>query len=232
MSAQKTKRSASRSFAPMYELKITLLGVQPAIWRRVRVRGDMNLGLLHCVIQVAMGWTNSHLHQFVIGEERYTDPHFSSDMGPEAGVDRNEETAILMELLPQAKSQFGYEYDFGDSWEHLLEVEKILAPATASEPWAKCLDGKRACPPDDCGGPFGYEDFLKAIKNPRNPEHESMLEWIGGHFDPERFELEHINRCLRLLKWPRTSIPELASVLMAREQPRGWVRETKAARKG
>ena len=205
----------------MYQLKITLSGTQPLIWRRLLVRGDMSLGLLHCVLQVAMGWTNSHLHQFIIGEERFTDPRLGADAFGEGEADRNENIATLMEIVPQAQACFGYEYDFGDSWEHLLEVEEIHPPGPAPKYLAQCLDGKRACPQDDCGGIWGYAEFLKAIKNPKHPEHKNMREWIGGHFDPEEFRLEHINRCLRLLKWPRTTVNQLAGVLMTRDQQVG-----------
>lgn len=212
----------------MYELRITLAGIQPGIWRTLLVRGDTNLGLLHAVFQVAMGWTNSHLHQFVVGYERYGDPVTTSeDLG-----EHDENTTTLMEIAPRAKSWFVYDYDFGDAWEHLVAVEKIHAPDVPPKYFASCLDGRRACPPDDCGGTQGYMDFLKAIKSPKHPNHVSLLKWIGGKFDPEAFDLEIINHSLRKLKWPHTTVSQLAAVLMERDakgkeskiinEPGGW----------
>ncbi len=200
----------------MYELKITLAGIQPGIWRTLLVRGDTNLGLLHAIFQVAMGWTNSHLHQSVAGHERYGDPaKTSEDLG-----DYDENKTTLMKIAPRAKSWFVYDYDFGDSWEHLVVVEKIHAPDVPPKYFASCLDGRRACPPEDCGGIWGYMDFLKAVKNPRDPEHLRMLKRSGGKFDPEAFDLDKINHCLRKLKWPRTTSGELAGVLMERDSKR------------
>ena len=201
----------------MHQLKIELIGAEPSVWRRLLVRGDMNLGLLHAVIQVAMGWTNSHLHQFTIGNVRYSDSKSGNDMGLGGTPDRNEGKTALIEAVPQEKAEFVYEYDFGDSWEHLITVEKIHDPDVASKAFAKCLDGSRACPPDDCGGAGGYADLLEVIKNPKHEDHESMMEWLGGRFDPEAFDIKKANAYLRKLKWPRTTDGQLAAVLMERD---------------
>ena len=123
MSEDKTRRSPSGKSAAMYELKITIPGLR--VWRRLRVRGDVNLGLLHAVIQVAMGWTNSHLHQFTIGNKRYSDPRVNSDMSFGEPPDLDEGKTALMEVAPREKAKFIYEYDFGDSWVHYVTVEKI-----------------------------------------------------------------------------------------------------------
>ena len=217
MNEKRVTRGGARQDVPMYELKIVLAEIKPAIWRRLLVRGDTNLELLHAVLQVAMGWTNSHMHQFVVGDQRYADPQSNLESEPGEAPEGDETRTALMEAMPQAKTWFVYEYDFGDSWTHSIMVEKIHPPAPPPKDFAQCLAGMRAGPPDDCGGPPGYIDFLKAIKNPKHPEHEEMLEWIGGSFNPEACDLEKINQCLRRLKWPRTTDSQLASVLMARD---------------
>jgi len=105
----------------------------------------------------------------------------------------------LKDVVSREKAKFIYEYDFGDGWEHELLVEKILPP-TAGQRYPICLKGKRACPPEDVGGIWGYADFLEAIQDPNNPDHEDLLEWIGGSFDPEAFDLEEINRRLQKIR--------------------------------
>ena len=219
VAAPKKRRGVSGPGAPLYALEITLVGVKPRVWRRVRVPGDANLGWLHAVIQVAMGWTNSHLHQFTVGKGIYSEPSFDLDDfdGPKL-LDENKTT--LMEVAPRNKAAFRYEYDFGDSWMHRIRVERILEPDPAG-PFAKCLDGARACPPEDCGGIGGYADLLEIIKDPSHDQHETLMEWLCGEFDPEAFDIEKVNTYLRKLKWPRTTVPQLATILMARDGYRG-----------
>lgn len=200
----------------MYQLKITLLGAKPPIWRRMLVRGDINLGLLHAVFQTAMGWTNSHLHSFVVGQRRFSDP-LSSEDAFDGSPDEDENTTLLCRIVPHAKGDFRYEYDFGDSWEHQVLVEKVIEPEDGDKILVHCLGGARNCPPEDCGGIWGYSEFLKAIKDPKHAEHESMLEWIGGDFDPESFDADKINQYLRGLNWPATTVDQLRAVLMARD---------------
>jgi len=183
----------SEAEAPIYQLKITLRDSKPPIWRRVLVPGDIALGELHYVIQIAMGWYNSHLHQFIVGDLYYSNPSFGLD--EYAGNVKSENRAILSRIVSGEKFKFTYEYDFGDSWEHTILVEKILPP----DPQRKlpvCIKGKRACPPEDIGGVWGYDTFLEAINNPEHPEHAMYREWIGGDFDPETFDLDAINRRL------------------------------------
>lgn len=218
MTAKKSPRSLPAGSVPRYQLKVTLPGLP--VWRRLLVRGDMSLGLLHAVIQVAMGWTNSHLHQFTIGKNRYSAPETFEDFGF-GEPDLNEEKAVLMELAPRAKMKFVYEYDFGDSWEHCIAVEKILEPDTASKGVAECLDGACACPPEDCGGIGGYLDLLDIIKDPRHKEHESMMEWLGGGIDPDEFDIQKVNKYLKKLKFPRMTGEQLAKVLMERDGYQG-----------
>jgi len=181
---------------PLYELKITLRGSKPAIWRRVQVPGSINLNRLHDVFQVVMGWTDSHLHQFVDPPIVYAVP--SDDDYP--GEERLDERRFrLADVARHEKASFIYEYDFGDGWEHEVVVEKVLA-ANSEKKCVVCLGGKNARPPEDCGGIFGYYNLLKAISDPKHPEHQQLLDWLGGPFDPSHFDLQETNAMLRDLK--------------------------------
>jgi hypothetical protein len=126
-----------------------------------------------------------------------------------------------MGIAPHKGKAFLYEYDFGDSWEHDIRVEKIQAPDPSWTAFAECIGGARACPPEDCGGVPGYEDLLETLKHPKRKEYKEFMEWLGGSFDPETFDLDKVNRYLRKLKWPRTSVDQLARVLMQRDGARG-----------
>ena len=203
--------------APVYQLKVVLEGIEPTIWRRLQVPGNASLGWLHAVIQVAMGWTNSHLHQFIAGKRVYSDPSF--DLDEDEGSPRvfDEDSTPLAEVARRVRSTFTYEYDFGDSWDHRITVEKILDPDPAAVGHALCLDGERACPPEDCGGVWGYADLLETIMDPKHGEYDSMMEWLGGDFDPEAFDRDRVNRYLKALRWPRTTVGQLAGVLMRRD---------------
>ncbi|MEK6677046.1 MAG: plasmid pRiA4b ORF-3 family protein [Planctomycetota bacterium] len=187
-----TKRSRSPKTIQtdqVYQLKITLQEIDPPVWRRLLVPSHVTLGELNFILQAAMGWTNSHLHQFTIDEVDYSDPQFELD-------DAEDEFAVtLAEVATSEGMRFQMLYDFGDSWEHEITVEKIL-PSESGKRYPVCVAGKRACPPDDCGGICGYEDFLEAIRDPKHEEHDSMLEWIGGAFDPEAFDVEKLNKRL------------------------------------
>ena len=207
---------AGKRNAPVYELKIVLLGTKQPIWWRLRVPGDANLGWLHAVIQVAIGWTNSHLHHFLTRDARYADPRHIEDAGFGDEPDRNEAKARLVQIAPHEGDQFGYEYDFGDSWEHEITVEKILPNEAAAATTALCLEGTRACPPEDCGGIWGYAELLKTLKNPKHPEHKTMKEWLGRPFDAKAFDVAKTNLWLRKLKWPRVTEAQLRKVLMGR----------------
>jgi hypothetical protein len=179
---------------PIYQLKITLRNSKPPIWRRVLVPATFSLAKLHDVIQYAMGWTDSHLHQFTIDGRFYGVPH------PDDWHDVLKESAYsLAKVAPGEKSKFVYEYDFGDSWEHTIVVEKIL-PFEPGKVYPVCIAGKRACPPEDVGGVWGYEEFLQAINDPENEEHDSYLEWVGDDFDPEECDLDSINAGLKRIK--------------------------------
>lgn len=188
------KRQPPPAAHEVYQLKITLRDVRPPIWRRILVSDATTLHQLHWIVQVAMGWTNSHLHQFIVDDEYYSQKDFElDDWGHEV---KNENRVRLAALSLAPKRKFTYEYDFGDGWEHELLVEKKLAPEAGAR-YPRCVAGKRACPPEDCGGVWGYERFLEVIKDEDDPEHEEMLEWAGGFFDPEAVNLEEVNQGLK-----------------------------------
>lgn len=172
-------------------LKITLKDSKPPIWRRVDVPDTITLPKLHAVIQTAMGWQDYHLHQFIVGGTYYSVPD------PDDLMDvRDERRVRLNQLLTAPKQKLVYEYDFGDGWEHVVLLEALLEPEPGVA-YARCTAGKRACPPEDCGGIWGYASFLEAIQDPQHPEHDTMLAWAGGAFDPERFDLQQVNDALR-----------------------------------
>lgn len=177
----------------VYQLKVTLLDAHPPIWRRIRVPGEIHLSELHGVLQIAMGWTNSHLHQFRIGERDFGIPdQESADYFP----DLMDERQVRLEEVAKGKTQFLYAYDFGDNWRHQLVVERVVKPTHAVE-YPTCLGGARAYPPEDVGGVWGYAELLQALRDPKHPEHEEYRTWVGGAFEPNRFELEQVNRTLR-----------------------------------
>jgi hypothetical protein len=166
----------------IYQFKIILKGIKPAIWRRIHVLGNYNFWDLHVAIQDAMGWYDCHLHQF----EMKTHEAFGIIIGTEE-CDELEQKAKIAKYFLYPKDKANYEYDFGDGWEHEIVLEKIL-PAVIGNKYPQCIAGKRACPPEDCGGVWGYEDLLKVIANPRHPEYEERMEWLGGDFNPEEFD--------------------------------------------
>ncbi len=180
----------------IYQIKVTLRDSRPPIWRRIQVSSDTTLAKLHRILQRVMGWEDAHLHQFIIRDERYGVPD-KEDVGPRQT--RDERKYILREVVPGERSQFGYNYDFGDYWQHVLVVEKTFPPEEGVR-YPVCLAGARACPPEDVGGLPGYENFLEAMRNPEHPEHNEFSEWIGGDFDPEAFDLGEINQTLRSLR--------------------------------
>ena len=144
-----------------------------------------------------MGWTDSHLHQFSAGGIDYGEP--DPDYAAWGMPVKSERRARLNQIAPLEKARFVYQYDFGDSWDHEILVEKILPPEPEVR-YPRCLTGKRACPPEDVGGIWGYEGFLDAIRDLQHPEHEEYLEWAGGEFDPEAFDLGVVNAELQRLR--------------------------------
>jgi len=180
----------------IYELEISLLDSEPRIWRRFAVAGDITLVKLHHVAQLVMGWTDSHLHQFVMaGEVRYGSKHLYLDPDPDV---RDERRVRLNRVLSGPGDSLLYQYDFGDGWDHLLEVIGV-GPAEQGVRYPVCLAGERACPPEDSGGIYGYYEILEAIADPDHEDHEEMAEWLGAGFDPEAFDEDAVNQMLASL---------------------------------
>jgi hypothetical protein len=170
----------------IYQLKITLKHIRPPIWRRIQVKGNTTLGHLHEIIQIAMGWGNDHMHAFHIGMGQYgaPDEEFFSEM--------EDEGKVTLDNIEAEGDSFIYEYDFGDGWEHSVKVEKILS-AEQNVHYPRCLTGKRACPPEDCGGPWGYQHLLDVLSDPKHEEYNEMVEWIGRPIDAEAFDIDGVN---------------------------------------
>lgn len=241
----------------IYQLKVTLEGIKPPIWRRVHVPADTTLDALHMIIQIVMGWEDYHLHEFTAGDVRFVMPDVEGDLilDPEdipiTGADLSkiaaegftgpltvaEETVTLEQVAPKENTKFDYMYDFGDGWEHEILIEKIM-PADPEVEYPLCIKGARACPPEDCGGIGGYAHLLETLQNPKAPDYEDLMEWLGGEFDPETFDLDDVNEQLKdidvllaeeLLAGPDVGelidewIDQLQAVLKeARELPDGY----------
>ncbi len=172
-----------------FQIKITLRRSKPPIWRRVLVPEDITLDTLHEVIQICMGWTDTHLHQFVCGDTAYgvPDPEFPSGAKDEEGV-------RVKKFLKKEKSKIIYEYDFGDYWVHDVLLEKVT-PCEKQQK-IKCLKGVGGCPPEDCGGVYGYYHMLEVLSDPGHPEHDDIKEWIGDSVDMGSFDLDETNAVL------------------------------------
>jgi hypothetical protein len=172
---------------PLYQFKITLLNVTPKIWRRVLLH-DCRLSDFDTLIQAVMGWQGCHMHRFIIDEESYSDPEMLDDLDVLDECD-----FWLSEIIPDTskKFKFKYEYDFGDGWMHEVLFEKC-GERERGQKYPLCIAGARACPPEDCGGPWGFHNYLDIITNPQHPEYEEMLEWIGP-YDPLAFNAERVS---------------------------------------
>lgn len=176
-----------KTSGPIFRLKVTLRGSRPPIWRRFLVPGGITLNRLHDSLQAVMGWTGGHLHQFEVGGVLYG----TSDR--EFGVTRaSENKTTVDQVLRRPKDRLTYEYDFGDSWVHDVILEAVLPPAGDGR-FPIVEAGRRACPPEDVGGIPGYADFLEVLANPKHPEHQEMIEWVGASFDPEYFDAHEAN---------------------------------------
>jgi hypothetical protein len=172
---------------------VTLEETEPPIWRRFQIQAVKSLHELHRTLQVVMGWSDSHLYMFRQGDAYFGEPHYVDD------IDVADSRKVrLDQVVHGAGARLTYEYDFGDSWEHEILIEKILA-AEPGCTYLTCLDGRRSCPPEDCGGTFGYENLLEAMGDPHHEDHTAMREWSGKGFDPETFDMNQVNRMLLLM---------------------------------
>ncbi|MGI8745460.1 MAG: plasmid pRiA4b ORF-3 family protein [Bryobacteraceae bacterium] len=193
MPAKKTDTSHT-----IYQLKMTLRGAKPPIWRRLLVPSGMTFAQLHNVLQVAMGWANYHLHEFEIGKQRIGVPGPEDDFMDMPPL-RNERTVRLFSVLDKVGAKGRYTYDFGDSWEHSISIEKVRAPEPGAA-YPVCTGGAGKAPPEDCGGIPGFYDLLDILNDPKHEEHAAMREWVGGYFDPTAFSIDEVNRELGAMR--------------------------------
>ncbi len=183
------------------QLLVTLREVKPSIWRRLVVPADLPLALLHDVLQITFGWTDSHLHDFTAGDVRFGMTDVEEEL---LAVD---DRAAPLGAVARKGSSFLYRYDFGDDWEHDIKVEDVVEPDR--DPLRLvCLDGARRCPPEDCGGPGGYANVLRVLRNSKDEEHLDMKRWVGRGYDPEAFDIEKVNRKLGVIgrRFERTMV--------------------------
>ncbi|MBN1311502.1 MAG: plasmid pRiA4b ORF-3 family protein [Anaerolineae bacterium] len=206
----------------IYQLKVTLAGSKPPVWRRLAIPGDSTMEEVHAIIQASFDWENAHLHQFILGDERdgiiISHPNFGLGSGrtrtskavekivSDLGFDEDflsldelwdegvldESIVFLEDIVSREGARLVYEYDLGDRWEHEILVEKIFDPEPGVE-YPVCIDGALSGPPEDCGGIPGYADLLEALKDSKREDHAEALDWVGDDFDPEEFDLDTIN---------------------------------------
>ena len=174
----------------IYQLKIVLRDIKPTISRQIIVYSDTLLVDIHRIIQTTMGWTNSHLHSFNDGLNDYAPLEFEVE-------NSNDSRKIkLNKILKKEKDKILYEYDFGDGWMHEILLEKIIIDTVKGQ-IPSCIKGKRNCPPEDCGGTYGYHDILKTLSNPKSEDYKSIVDWLGGVYDPEYFDIDSVNKLLK-----------------------------------
>jgi hypothetical protein len=176
-------------------LTITLDGIEPPIWRRLVVPARFTLERLHSALQTALGWTNSHLHMFRFGDERVGMPYELGDL--DEMYTRSGRIVHLEDVVARGHRRKSYDYDFGDGWTHTIELEDVRDDDEG--PSLACLDGARACPPENCGGVHGYQDLLEILFDPTHKEFDDSRLWVGPAFDPERFDLRRVNQ--QLERW-------------------------------
>lgn len=190
----------------VYQLRITLKRIRPPIWRQVLVPMDFRLDQLHSLIQIIMGWGDYHLHEFELptptrrwqqGRRFAPAVVINEIFGDEV---EDESKVSIGELCSKVNDKLIYVYDFGDHWIHEVKVQKLLA-ARPGEQYPKCSKGKRASPPEDCGGIWGYGNLMEVLSDPGDEEYEELLDWVGGDFDPEEFDLEATTKALRKIEW-------------------------------
>jgi len=176
-----------------YCLRVSLLAVEPEIWRRILVPGAMTLGQLHRSVQVAMGWGNQHLYEFEIGGACY------GPMDEDADEDLIDDATVTLAEVASVGDRFEYQYDFGDGWVHQVTVESTTSSRPAPK-FGVCEAGERSCPPEDCGGSGSYGQLLEVLADPAHPEYVEARQWVGARFDPGLFSLEKANAGLQRLR--------------------------------
>lgn len=179
------KKGVYDKMKSIFQFKIVLEDIRPQVWRRIQVPGNYSFHKLHSAIQDAMGWWECHLYQFEIVHPDYDELDVISDGYENQDLDGKK--MFIKRYFSLSNPRATYLYDFGDNWMHSLTLEKIIT-SEKSVTYPRCLAGKRACPPEDCGGTFGYEELLRKLKNPKHPEHQECIDWLGGTFDPSSFD--------------------------------------------
>ena len=179
-----------------YLLKITLKDTPHIIWRRFVVPSDITLNRLHDVVQIVMGWKNCHFHAFIVGKQQYMPSRTISPAPYNTNNDLPEEKYTLESLVSKKGAKIMYWYDFGDDWMHEIVAENINYTLPDKSSPIYCTEGIRACPPDDCGGVYGFVNFCEAMADPKHPEHRELKSWYGGKFDPDRFDIDAVNKKL------------------------------------
>ena len=196
-SPDKQTRQKAQDGKQVYQIKVALLKTEPSIWRRFLVPSSVTLHRLHLILKDVMGWSNYHLYSFQIGRQEYGEPAPDNEF---SGLNfKNSRRTKLRQVVTKKGDVFLYEYDFGDSWENVLLVGDILEYKEGVR-YPVCLAGERACPPEDCGGPDGYADLLKIIADPSHEDYQDMMTWLGGHFDPDTFDIEIANLRLKSMQ--------------------------------
>jgi hypothetical protein len=222
------QKSVETHAAPaIYQVKISISEIAPSIWRRLQVPADASLAQLHDVIQAAFGWWNCHLHQYIVDGHFFgvPDPEYADEMPPM----KDERDTTLREILGAAT--IIYEYDFGDSWKHLIEIESVAVAPQPGTVYPICTAGERARPPEDCGGVSGYEDLLEILADPEHEEYQQMKTWVGKKFAPEKFDLLATNRALQKYAGDR-DVPGRAVRMESRPSIEGAGRHPSASRYG
>ena len=182
----------------IYQLRITLIDSNPEIWRHIQVPSSIKLNKLHQVIQKAMGWKENHLHEFIVDGAKFINPSWLE--GPLDEGEMDERKYKLDQLVSYGYS-FEYIYDFGDHWQHHIEVDVVFQPeANDDYNGSLCIDGANACPPENCGGITIYYEILEILRNPRHKDYNDLRKWFGKKFDPKKFDQEAINKKLKKLK--------------------------------
>jgi hypothetical protein len=194
--AKPTKSSLAAALAVDVQLRVELKRIEPHVWRRVIVPETVTLAKLHAIVQAAIGWSDSHLHEFEIAGKHYGIPDEEWDIGEP----RLDERRVRLKSFVEARvRRFTYTYDFGDHWEHLIVLEDLVASRQSGQRIV-CTAGENACPPEDVGGEPGYPEFLAAIADSKHEQHAQMIKWIGYPFDPHAFDLNSVNQRLATIK--------------------------------
>jgi hypothetical protein len=179
----------------VFQIEVTLKESKPPIWRRFQVPSTMTLAQFHDALQIIMGWTDSHLHRFIVNGKEYGRPDHEKRFADDDPL-RDEHRVRLASLFPVVPASLLYEYDYGDGWQHVLVVEQYWS-ASPDVQYPVCVEGERACPPEDVGGIHGYEELLAVLADPKHEENEGMRMWAGEDIEPEAFDVETVNQSLR-----------------------------------